>query len=350
MMQIVTIFHIFLFAYSNCKEILDDPFTNVLTDIIQEKLEDKRLFILYDSSITSVLNLNRVLQFTPNSIMIAKHCNARNVSTHECCMEFCSPDNDEFYRNSLPSPEELESDIAIILTGKSSNFLNFSHYASCWKFKNVLVAVFESSCDENCLISTDVLQFAINLEYVIISYNDTTETHAARICTFSHFQPDVVTCRTWESLHKTSKYLFSDRLHSFNNEIIHLASDLDDFPFVYVNDDETVSGVSVDILKTFSERYKFSFTFTNWSSDEQWGEYENGTWNGLLRDIVDGGKNMTVNYLTLTRDRVQSFDHSRPFFYEGFSFAFKTPAPYPAWKHLSSPFSYSVRIIRYHNK
>ena len=77
------------------------------------------------------------------------------------------------------------------------------------------------------------------------------------------------------------------------------------------------------------------------------GELDNGTWDGLLGEVIDGDKNFTINYFTITQERLDYFDSSVSYFREGFGFALKNPAPYPPWTSLIYPFSWQVYMTIY---
>ena len=50
----------------------------------------------------------------------------------------------------------------------------------------------------------------------------------------------------------------------------------------------------------------------------EWGEADaNGTYNGLLGMLQRGEKDISLNYFTVTRDRIKDFDMSPSYFTEG---------------------------------
>ena len=64
----------------------------------------------------------------------------------------------------------------------------------------------------------------------------------------------------------------------------------------------------------------FTYTTTYRAPDNMWGEYENGSWNGLLGEVYHGDKDVTTNYFTLTEHRLQHFDGSVPYSREGYCY------------------------------
>ena len=146
----------------------------------------------------------------------------------------------------------------------------------------------------------------------------------------------------WDpSSYNTESTLFPERFESLNGEVLHLATDHDDFPLIYQYNDG-IYGTNINIMQALGSWLNFSFTTTFDADDENWGEKINGTWNGLLAMVTYGDKNLTINYFTLIDERKQDFDFSVPYLYEGFGFFMKTPPPLPAWQSLVYPLSITV--------
>lgn len=118
---------------------------------------------------------------------------------------------------------------------------------------------------------------------------------------------------------------------------------MDDYPLLYSDGEDivgTVDGTNYRILESLGAWLNFTFTLTYTAEDGKWGELENGTtWNGMLGEIYNGHKNITVNYFTVVEERLRYFDVTTPYFYEGFGFALRVPQPLPAWMNLTYPFS-----------
>ncbi|XP_066958482.1 probable glutamate receptor [Macrobrachium rosenbergii] len=141
------------------------------------------------------------------------------------------------------------------------------------------------------------------------------------------------------SMFITKGDLFPDRFKTFKGEVLHVASDYDDYPLVFGDDNGLVDGTNIRILSTLAVWLNFSFTTTNRSVDNSWGELINGTWIGMLGEVFRGSKNITINYFTVVEDRAKDFDYTAPYFYEGFGFALLIPPPLPMWMSLLYPFT-----------
>ena len=55
------------------------------------------------------------------------------------------------------------------------------------------------------------------------------------------------------------------------------------------------------------------------TADRRYGNYVNGTWNGLVADLMDGAAHMAVAAFSITRARSRVIDFTSPYFYSGFS-------------------------------
>ncbi|XP_047471302.1 glutamate receptor ionotropic, delta-2-like [Penaeus chinensis] len=143
---------------------------------------------------------------------------------------------------------------------------------------------------------------------------------------------------SWDNqLFSTIDALFPERFQTFDGEVLHVASDYDDYPLIYETDD--VDGMNIRILKALGAWLNFTFTTTSVASDDLWGSLENGTWTGLLGDVYRGEKNITINYFTVVYERARDFDYTATYFTEGFGFALRVPPPLPAWRNLFLPFT-----------
>ena len=154
--------------------------------------------------------------------------------------------------------------------------------------------------------------------------------------------------------------IFIDRFQSFAGHEFHLATHFDDMPFLYAAKPNKMSqyhklhfdqilrefevsdgkdGLAVDMLNALAENLNFSYTLTNQSSDTKWGSFENGTFTGMLKMIQDEGYDFTVNYFGLNSERNANFDHTVPYWNEGYGTSLKLPDSTPKWYSIALPFS-----------
>lgn len=158
------------------------------------------------------------------------------------------------------------------------------------------------------------------------------ETH--RVVNLGYYEPG-------KFGNKTS--LFRRDNSQLNGSKIYLASWCDDFPFILQNKNHCV-GVSIDLLAMIGTIYNFTFDVQEKPADGHWGSLVNGTWNGMLGQLMHNGKHMIINNFLLTTDKFHGFDSTYPYFSEGFGFAVKNPQQLPRWLALVHPFTLSVWV------
>ena len=140
--------------------------------------------------------------------------------------------------------------------------------------------------------------------------------------------------------------LSPDGDYNLNNVVLEIASWCDDAPFIYENpsNPEKCEGLAVDILEIISKKLQFSYAIQLAPPDFNWGSKENGTWDGMLLQLINGEKHLAINTFVLTEDRNSDFDTTYPYYTEKFSFAIKLPDPPPQWIGLIYPFTGTVWI------
>ncbi|CAH3162263.1 unnamed protein product, partial [Pocillopora meandrina] len=94
---------------------------------------------------------------------------------------------------------------------------------------------------------------------------------------------------------------------------------VEDPPFIISkkNEDGTISlqGYSIDLLKELSRSLGFTYEMYP-SPDGFYGTVtENGTWNGMIRQILDGNANMAAGSIAITETREKVVDFTVPFMY-----------------------------------
>ncbi|XP_042868827.1 uncharacterized protein LOC122251183 [Penaeus japonicus] len=134
--------------------------------------------------------------------------------------------------------------------------------------------------------------------------------------------------------------LFLDRFDDFGSADLLLGSWCDDYPFIYLNPDgEGCRGSNLDALSVIGERLNFSFVVQEETQDQNWGALENGSWTGMLGDLVYNGKHIVINYFLVNHERWRDFDATYPYHAEGFGFLVRKPQPLPKWRSLTYPFA-----------
>ena len=113
-------------------------------------------------------------------------------------------------------------------------------------------------------------------------------------------------------------------------------------------------GLSIMLLEKLARDLNFRFHLYI-TSDQKYGNQENGTWNGLVGDIQRGGAHMAVAAFSITRSRSYVIDFTHPYFYSGFSILVserkrKTPIyafmePFDSWVWISIVVSATVVAV-----
>ncbi|XP_027220187.2 glutamate receptor ionotropic, kainate glr-3 [Penaeus vannamei] len=134
--------------------------------------------------------------------------------------------------------------------------------------------------------------------------------------------------------------LFPDRFDDFGGAELQLASWCDDYPFIYLDPaGDGCKGSNLDALAIMGARLNFSFSVQLETQDQNWGALENGSWTGMLGDLVYNGKHIVINYFLMNHERCRDFDATYPYHAEGFGFLVRKPPPLPKWRSLTYPFA-----------
>ncbi|XP_066981968.1 glutamate receptor ionotropic, delta-2-like [Macrobrachium rosenbergii] len=134
------------------------------------------------------------------------------------------------------------------------------------------------------------------------------------------------------------------RFENFDGAMLYLGSWCDDFPFLYPVGGGC-AGISLDLLDIMAKKLNFTYDVQMETADHKWGSKENGTWTGMLGDLVYNSKDLVVNYFLATEGRSADFDSTYAYYSEGFGFALKNPLPKPKWPGLLYPFSGAMWLL-----
>ncbi|KAH9514030.1 Glutamate receptor 4 [Bulinus truncatus] len=84
-------------------------------------------------------------------------------------------------------------------------------------------------------------------------------------------------------------------------------------------------GYCVDLLKKISERLKFDYVIRLVADKNYGARSENGSWNGIIGELLAGKADMAIAALTITEIRERFVDFSKPFMNLGTSIMIKKP-------------------------
>lgn len=254
-------------------------------------------------------------------------------------------------KDNIEGPQTMEFEVhnstAIIFSASSSSDW-LEVFEESWGFQTVIVMTDTKQTAENA-VPNFIVERAVDLLF-LEQKKDYQNNEYIAFYTFDPFAGeegerillgDLITIDF-----STRNSVFPDRFRNFEGATIHIASDKDDAPLIMEEDDGSTIGMNVEIVDLFSKWLNFNYTTTLFANDTNWGAFVDGTYNGLLGDVLRKDKNFTMNYLTITERRLKYFDVSVPYFWEGYGFALKNPPPVPAWRNLLFPFSLQVSLRR----
>ncbi|KAG7163307.1 Glutamate receptor ionotropic, delta-2-like 12 [Homarus americanus] len=135
--------------------------------------------------------------------------------------------------------------------------------------------------------------------------------------------------------------LFPERFTTFDGTQLHLGSWCDDFPFLYPEKGVCV-GSSLDLLHIMATKLNFTYNVQMEPADHNWGSKENGTWTGMLGDLIYNDADLVINVFQLTEEIFAEFDISYPYHVESYVFLLVVPPPVPQWRGLSYSFTATV--------
>ncbi|XP_047499539.1 ionotropic receptor 21a-like [Penaeus chinensis] len=139
--------------------------------------------------------------------------------------------------------------------------------------------------------------------------------------------------------------IFVDRFPSFEGYNFWLGTWFDDYPYLHqskTGPEGEGDGVEVEMLDAMARRLNYTYHLTIEPPDLNWGDFENGSWTGMLGMVHSKDKNFTVNYFGYTNERIEAFDHSVSYWNEGFGLALLRPPPLPKWRSVYYPFTFEV--------
>ena len=87
-------------------------------------------------------------------------------------------------------------------------------------------------------------------------------------------------------------------------------------------------GFCVDLLKKVAEIVGFNYTI-RLVEDGTYGSFIDGKWNGIVSELIDKKADLAVAGLTISYQREQAIDFTKPFLNLGISILYKRPLKNP---------------------
>ncbi|XP_069998206.1 glutamate receptor ionotropic, kainate glr-3-like [Penaeus vannamei] len=131
---------------------------------------------------------------------------------------------------------------------------------------------------------------------------------------------------------------FLERFSDFHGHHFQVASWIDDFPYLFYNNEKRVVGIGLAMLGEIARRRNFTFHLQEIPPDGFWGELINGTWRGMLGQVVRGEKDFVINGMAVVLDRYRAADFTVPYFSDSYSITLQVPPPIPRWLSVVHPF------------
>ncbi|XP_052828388.1 glutamate receptor ionotropic, NMDA 3A isoform X2 [Octopus bimaculoides] len=100
-------------------------------------------------------------------------------------------------------------------------------------------------------------------------------------------------------------------------------------------------GLSIDLLNKLSIDLDFDFTLFL-VFDKSYGAYSNGSWNGMIEDLLESTAHIAMAAFSITKSRVKAIDFTDPYFFSGFSILVADRVRDPHMQAFLEPFSIGV--------
>lgn len=90
------------------------------------------------------------------------------------------------------------------------------------------------------------------------------------------------------------------------------------------NGNDRYQGYCIDLLNKLSKKLHFNYIIKE-VSDGQYGKIQNGSWTGMVRELLDWQADLAIVDLTITKDRQSAVDFTHPFMTLGIAIMYKKP-------------------------
>ncbi|XP_002734104.2 glutamate receptor ionotropic, NMDA 3A-like [Saccoglossus kowalevskii] len=104
------------------------------------------------------------------------------------------------------------------------------------------------------------------------------------------------------------------------------------------------SGLGIDLIESLRIDVEFNYNLYL-VADENHGAFENGQWNGMVADLLNGTADLALSSFSITSERSRVIDFSSPFFHSGFSTLVAKKQVEPQLDSFLEPLDWSVWIL-----
>uniref|UniRef100_A0A061QLI4 Glutamate receptor 1 n=1 Tax=Cupiennius salei TaxID=6928 RepID=A0A061QLI4_CUPSA len=113
----------------------------------------------------------------------------------------------------------------------------------------------------------------------------------------------------------------------------------------YLTGNERFEGFCVDLIQEICSRLKCNYVYRLVGDDSYGKRHENGTWNGMIGEVINREVDLAIADLTITHEREEVVDFTMPFMNLGISILFKKPTKSsPKLFSFLAPFSFEVWV------
>ena len=100
-------------------------------------------------------------------------------------------------------------------------------------------------------------------------------------------------------------------------------------------------GLDVEIVNALAQYVNFQIDYTS-PPDGDWGTVVNGSWTGLIKQLMDGDADIAIGCVTITSAREKVVDFTIPYMQDMLTFISPLPKEVPHWNTLVKPFGYYI--------
>ncbi|XP_047495877.1 glutamate receptor ionotropic, kainate glr-3-like [Penaeus chinensis] len=299
---------------------------SMFSELLAGPLADEKLLLFFDSGASRVLDVDLLLpeiRSTTSIILVAL-------------------DHPETFLREAPIQLIRGSFVTVVLAFTRSPAVLLDSLGADWNPDFLLLLSLNGSLDTAPMLEDERIQRSNHV--TLIEYGRTASA-TFHVFTSRPFRPTRTgyavksPIGAWNKrLFATKAELFPERFATLDGAVLQLGSWCDDFPFLYSEGDGCV-GSTLELLDVIAAQLNFSYVVQMEPADHNWGSKENGTWTGMLGDLVYNDKDLVVNSLLLTEQPFVEFDSTYPYHLESYAFILEIPPPVPQWRGLLYPFT-----------
>ncbi|XP_068250184.1 glutamate receptor ionotropic, kainate glr-3-like [Palaemon carinicauda] len=300
--------------------------SQVIKEVLSGPLRDSKVAFVVEEDLEKTLDVGKILKAVSEPAYYLRLFQDSCGAEEEDCYEY-----------------PLTSNGVVIAIVESYTWWPLWSPPENWSPRGVLLfsTAVSLSCKAEAFLNTPLLSRTESVALLCPQFqNESWKNLSYTLLTWLPFASSKKLWRVgdWDlSVFTSFERLFPDRFSDFHGNEVTIAYNADDQPLLFQREDGQFDGTNYRMLQLLARWLNFSYSFT---SDPLWGERNaNGTWTGILGYLHRGEKDLVLNYITLTPDRVEDFDISVTYHSEGFGIMLKVPPPLPRWQNVIFPFS-----------